>query len=74
VRDQLDELQSMNMSLISTRRFKGFYVVDKVFELENLLQSTTQNDLPSAFVSDYSKSVLEVYRVATLHFIEDMVH
>jgi hypothetical protein len=70
MRHQLGEPQSMDLLLAFTRRFKSTEAVDKIFALANLSHSTTQNDLPPAFVPDYSKSVLEVYRTATLHFIE----
>jgi Heterokaryon incompatibility protein (HET) len=70
IRHQSGQPQSMDMLLASTRRFKSSQAVDKIFALANLSYSKTQDDMPPAFVPDYSKSVLEVYRAATLHLIE----
>ncbi|KAM5353828.1 hypothetical protein ACJ41O_000478 [Fusarium nematophilum] len=65
------EIQRLDLLFASTRRFRATKPVDKVFSLVSLAESGMDRPLPLLIKPDYRKSVVEVYRDATLHCISE---
>lgn len=64
------ERESLQLLLVSTRRFQATHPVDKIYGLTGLSQVNLADVLAPALLPDYTKPVEEVYTDVTFHVID----